>query len=142
MQVRTYQSSDYEQLKALYLDSSTFGGQFDEARDARDRLQRRIEADPDAILVAVSEDGLVGTVSLIDDGRVAWLFRFAIKDQNVEVANALHDKAIEVLKSRGHEQVLVYSPVGSGQLDAHYEQLGFTKGDNYTCYWKEITTDE
>ena len=44
MLVRSYQPSDYEQLKVLYLDSSTFGGQFDEARDAADRLQRKIEA--------------------------------------------------------------------------------------------------
>ena len=40
MLVRSYQPSDYEQLKVLYIDSSTFGGQFDEARDAADRLQR------------------------------------------------------------------------------------------------------
>lgn len=138
MQIRQYQPSDYEQLKALYLDNSTFGGQFDAARDAHDRLQKRIEADPDAILVAENGKGLVGTVSLIEDGRVAWLFRFAAKDQDAEVANALHDKAMEILKSRGHEQVLVYSPVGDQQLDTRYERLGFTKGDSYTCYWKEI----
>lgn len=79
MRIRNYQSADYDQLKALYLDSSTFGGQFDEARDASDRLQKKIEADPDAILVAELENKIVGTVSLIDDGRVAWLFRFAVK---------------------------------------------------------------
>jgi ribosomal protein S18 acetylase RimI-like enzyme len=138
MQIRQYRPSDYEQLKALYLDSSTFGEQFDEARDAQDRLQRKIEADPDAILVAETESRLVGTVSLIDDGRVAWLFRFAIKDQGAEVASALHDKAITILKGRGHTQVLVYSPADNQRLDARYEQLGFTKGDNYICYRKEI----
>lgn len=138
MHIRQYRPSDYDQLKTLYLDSSTFGGQFDEARDAQDRVQKKIEADSDAILVAENEERLVGTVSLIDDGRVAWLFRFAVKDQDAEVASALHNKAIEILKSRGHEQVLVYSPVGDQQLDARYEQLGFVKGGDYTCYWKEI----
>ena len=49
MKIRGYTPSDYAQLKSLYLDSSTFGGQFDEARDAQDRLQKKIEADPDAI---------------------------------------------------------------------------------------------
>lgn len=138
MQIRQYRPSDYEQLKTLYLDSSTFGGQFDETRDAQNRLQRRIEADPDAILVAENGERLVGTVSLIEDERVAWLFRFAVKDQDVGVANALYDKAIEILKGRGHEQVLVYSPAGDHGLNARYEKLGFTKGDDYTCYWKEI----
>ncbi len=136
MKIRSYKPSDYEQLKALYLDSSTFGGQFDEARDSETRLQKKIEADPDAILVAEDNGKLIGTVSLIDDGRVAWLFRFAVS--SMEVAKALHDKSIETLKQNGHSQVLVYSPVGNAELNNRYRELGFTKGDDYTCFWKEI----
>ncbi|MCA9313329.1 GNAT family N-acetyltransferase [Candidatus Saccharibacteria bacterium] len=138
MIIRQYKPTDYEQLKAIYLDSSTFGGQFDEARDAADRLRKKIEADPDAILVAEDDGRLVGTVSLIDDGRVAWLFRYAVQKDQTEALKALHDKAIEILKSRGHTQVLVYTPVGNMELDGRYEKLGFTKGGDYTCYWKEI----
>lgn len=138
MKIRSYQPSDYEQLKTLYLDSSTFGGQFDEARDAADRLRKKIEADPDAVLVAELNGKLVGTVSLIEDGRVAWLFRYAVQKDQTEVLNALHDKAIEILRSRGHSQVLVYTPVGNDELDNRYEQLGFIKGGDYTCFWKDI----
>lgn len=138
MNIRRYQTTDYESLKSLYLDASTFGGQYDEARDAPDRLQKKIEADPDAILVAEDKDNIVGTVSLIDDGRVAWLFRFAVPQNRPEVAQELHDSAVKVLKSRGHAQVLVYSPSGNQPLNIRYKQLGFTKGDDYTCYWKEI----
>lgn len=138
MRVRNYKTADYEQLKALYLDSSTFGGQFDEARDAADRLRKKIEADPNAILVAELDGKLVGSVSLIDDGRVAWLFRFAVQKDQTEALKALHDKAIDTLRSRGHTQVLVYTPVGNTELDNRYEQLGFTKGGDYTCYWKGL----
>lgn len=138
MKVRSYQPSDYEQLKALYLDSSTFGGQFDEARDAADRLRKKIEADPDAIIVAEVDNNIVGTVSLIDDGRVAWLFRYAVLIDQTEALKALHDKAVDILSSRGHTQLLVYTPVGNTELDSRYEQLGFTKGGDYTCFWKEI----
>lgn len=138
MTIRQYKPADYEQLKSLYLDSSTFGGQFDEAKDAADRLKRKIEADPDAILVAEYNGKLTGTVSLIDDGRIAWLFRFAVQKDQTEALNALRDRAVEILKSRGHSQVLVYTPVGNAELDNRYEQLGFTKGGNYTCFWKEI----
>lgn len=138
MIIRPYEPADYEQLKALYLNSSTFGGQFDEARDASDRLQRKIEADPDAILVAEVDTTLVGTVSLIDDGRVAWLFRYAVQNDQTDALKALHDRAVAILKSRGHTQVLVYTPVGNNELDSRYEQLGFTKGGDYTCFWKEL----
>jgi len=138
MIVRQYKTSDYEQLKALYLDGSTFGGQFDEARDAVSRLQKKIEADPDAILVAEQDGELVGSVSIIDDGRVAWLFRFAVPQDKPDVAQALHDKAIATLKERGHTEVLVYTPVGNQELDSRYEQLGFTRGGDFTCYWKGL----
>lgn len=138
MIVRQYKTSDYEQLKSLYLDGSTFGGQFDEARDAVSRLQKKIEADPDAILVAEQDGELVGSVSIIDDGRVAWLFRFAVPQDKPDVAQALHDKAIATLKERGHTEVLVYTPVGNQELDSRYEQLGFTRGGDFTCYWKGL----
>ena len=138
MLVRSYQPSDYEQLKVLYLDSSTFGGQFDEARDAADRLQRKIEADPDAVIVAEQGGKLVGTVSLIDDGRVAWLFRFAVPQDRLDGVQALHDKATALLKERGHAEVLVYTPVGNQDLNGRDEQRGVTKGGDYTCYWKGL----
>lgn len=138
MEVRSYNPNDYEQLKALYLNSSTFGGQFDEARDAANRLRKKIEADPDAILIAEQDGKIVGSVSLIDDGRVAWLFRFAVPHDNPGIAQALHDKAITILKERGHAEVLVYTPVGNQDLNSRYEQLGFTKGGDYTCYWKGL----
>lgn len=138
MNVRSYNPADYEQLKALYLDSGTFGGQFDEARDSSDRLKKKIEADPDAILVAVDVDKILGTVSLIDDGRVAWLFRFAVLSNDIATLQTLHDEAVKILKTRGHLQVLVYSPTGNDTLDNRYQKLGFVKGDDYTCFWKEI----
>ena len=140
MNIRNYKPEDYEQVKELYQDSSLFGGQFDEERDAEDRLLSHTNADPQSILVCEVDDKTVGTVSLIENERVAWLFRFAVqKDNNeAEATKALYDKAISILKERGHKQVLIYSPVGNEPLGNRYIELGFQKGDNYTCYWKEI----
>lgn len=138
MTIRSYNPKDYSKLRELYLDSDTYGGQFSEARDGEERLRRKIEADPDAILVAEVDGEIVGSVSLIDDGRIAWLFRFAVRDQDMEVAQALRDEALKILKSRGHSEVLVYTPAGNETLYNHYEQLGFNRGEDYTCYWQGI----
>lgn len=138
--VRSYAPSDYEAVAALYRQSNLYGGQFDENRDAEERLRKRIEADPDAILVAEQAGKIVGTVSLIEDGRVAWLFRFAVLEGESQdaVAQALFAKAVEVLKRKGHHQVLVYTPVGNEKLNNRYEKLGFMKGNDYTAFWKDI----
>ncbi|OGG44789.1 hypothetical protein A2841_02330 [Candidatus Kaiserbacteria bacterium RIFCSPHIGHO2_01_FULL_48_10] len=137
---RPYNPSDYESVTALYKQSELYGGQFDENRDSEERLTKKISDDSEAILV-VEEDGkIVGTVSLIEDGRVAWLFRFAVAKGNneQEIAQALYNRAVEILKSRGHKQVLVYSPTGDDFLAQRYESFGLTKGNEYTCYWKVI----
>ena|SRR5438105_14825788 len=135
---RTYQDLDYGRLKELYLHSEWFGGQFDEARDGREKLAKITAKDPEAIIVYEEKDQLLGTISLIEDGRVAWLFRFAVKGNDRKVAGELYNKAVEILKSRGHTQVLVYSPVGATDLDKRYKLLGMTRGNNFTAYWADI----
>ncbi len=87
--IRSYSSSDYEQVTALYKQSTLYGGQFDENRDSKERLQKRIEAEPDAILVAEQNKKIVGTVSLVEDGRVAWLFRFCVVEGEDTIAQTL-----------------------------------------------------
>jgi predicted N-acetyltransferase YhbS len=140
MIVRSYVPSDYKQIAALYKQSGLYGGQFDENRDSEERLRKRIEADSEAILVAEQDDKIAGTVSLIEDGRVAWLFRFAVQQgkQEAAITKALCDTALASLKAKGHNQVLVYTPVGNDRLDSRYESLGFNRGGDYTCYWKDF----
>jgi hypothetical protein len=111
MNIRPYRPTDYKQLVELYKDSTLYGGQFDENRDSEDRLQRRVQADSDAILVAEEDGKLIGTLSLIEDTRVAWLYRFAVKKDKAEAISQLCSMALTILKNRGHKQVLVYTPI-------------------------------
>lgn len=136
--IRSYRDADYDQLKLLYQQTELYGGVFDEARDGRDRLAKKIAADPEAILVCENNGELIGTISLIEDGRVAWLYRFIVKDFDLATTQELYARALDTLRSRGHTQVLVYSSVDDVKLDERYESLGMTKGDNYRCFWQEI----
>lgn len=140
IQVRSYTPKDYDSTVSLYRQSNLYGGQFDENRDSFDRLKKKIEADPDAILLAEQDGKIFGTISLIEDGRVAWLFRFAVAEteHQTAVATALHKKAVQILKDSGHTQVLVYSPIGNNTLDKRYEDLDFNRGEDYTCFWQDI----
>ena len=137
--VRTYRPSDYAGIAELYRQGDLYGGQFSDARDAEDRLARRIQADAESILVAESNGRLAGTVSLIEDARVAWLFRFAVLDgeESATVRQALYDKASTILRDRGHAEVLVYAP-SQERFDNVYSRLGFNKGGTYTCFWREL----
>jgi hypothetical protein len=136
--IRRYQDSDYQDLKVLYQHAEWYGGVFDEARDGRERLAKKIADDPKAIMVYEQAGELLGTISLIEDGRVAWLYRFVVKDLDGKVASELLGRATEVLKARGHTQFLIYGATNDAALDEHYSQLGMQKGGDYTCFWKNI----
>jgi predicted N-acetyltransferase YhbS len=140
MKIRPYTPEDYLALIELYKQGDLYGGQYDPSRDSETRLQKKIDADPDAILVAEEDESIIGTVSLIEDGRVAWLFRFAVahSDKESSVAEALYAEAIAILKSKNHTQVLIYSPTGNTALNKRYTQLGMSKGTDYTCFWQDI----
>ncbi len=136
--IKEFKMSQYEGLKSLYLHKQWYGGVFDEARDGQERLAQKIADDPQAILVYERDGELLGTISIIEDGRVAWLYRFVVKDFDPEITKELYDAAAKILKERGHSEVLVYTPVGDKNLDARYDFLGMTKGGDYTCFYKEL----
>lgn len=140
IQIRNYNpKNDYEAIKSLYEDSSTFGGQFDEARDSEDKLKKLVDEKPNAILVAEIDNAIVGTVTLFEDGRSAWLYRFAVKKENEkEVSSALWNEAKVIMKSRGHSQVLVYAPAGDLDFENRYKYIGFNKGNDFTAYWQDL----
>jgi len=136
--IRSYLDADYGKLKEMYQHREWYGGVFDEARDGRERLAQKIADDPEAILVYEENGELVGTISIIEDGRVAMLLRFVVKDNDAKISEELYEKTVKILKSRGHSQLLVYSEAGNSELDNRYISLGLTKGNNYTCFWTNL----
>ncbi len=140
MIIRSYNpGTDYSSVEVLYKNTSTFGGQFDEARDSEKKLRKLIERTSDAILVAEKNGRIIGTVTIFEDGRSAWLYRFAVeKESEKETVDALWRKAKEVLKEMGHTQVLVYAPVGDKDFEERYTGIGFSKGNDFTAYWQNL----
>lgn len=136
--IRPYEDSDYEKLKELYMHGKWFGGVFDEARDGRQKLVHKIAQDPESIWVYEHEGQLLGSISIVDDGRVAWLFRYVAKGNDQKMSKELYDKVIPILKKRGHTQVIAYSPVDDEILAKRYRDLGMVKGNSYTAYWTDI----
>jgi hypothetical protein len=134
--IRPYVAADYEAVRTLYEIPGTFGGQFDVDRDSKERLDEQSAKDPKSILVAEEVGRIVGTVSTLADKRFAWLMRFAATDPRA--VDMLCDDACKILKERGHRQVLVYAPASDSSFEIRYKSLGFNKGDDYACFWKEI----
>jgi len=139
MKIRNYLPEDYSAVEKLYKDSSTYGGQFDVARDTAERLNKLISMKSESILVAEDNGQIVGTVTLFEDGRSAWLYRFAVVQENEKfIAKALWEEAKKIMWKLGHAQVLVYAPTGGAHFEDRYTDIGFKKGNNFTAYWQNI----
>ncbi len=140
MNVRPYNpDTDYVHIERLYKLPNSFGGQFDEARDVKEKLDALIDGKPGSILVATEGDAVVGTITLFEDGRSAWLYRFAVeKECELEIASALWTEAKKIMKQLGHSQILVYAPLGDSDFEKRYTSLGFNKGGDFTAYWQNL----
>lgn len=134
--IRPYVPTDYDAVVDLY-NKPGFGGQFDEDRDSKEKLDAQSAKDANSILVAEVDGEVVGTVSILADERFAWLLRFAVRDPRaVEV---LCTEACDILKQRGHSQVLVYAPTNDSSFKLRYGSLGFKEGEqSYDIFWKEL----
>lgn len=140
MTIRNYNpDTDYASIEALLNNTNTYGGQFDEARDTKERIDTLETQKPGSVLVAEVDGEIVGTVTLFEDGRSAWLYRFAVQAAHeAEAVPLLNQRALVTLKERGHTQVLVYAPQGNQLFEERYTKNGFTKGGDFTCYWQDI----
>lgn len=144
MEIRNYNpETDYPAIEALYKDGETFGGQFDEARDTKEKLDKLEATKPGSVLLAEHEGRVVGSATLFEDGRAAWLYRFAVarggdREQEAQTAAALWAAAKAEAKQRGHSQVLVYAPLGEKHFFERYTELGFTPGGEYQAFWQDI----
>ena len=131
--------TDYIEVENLYKNSETFGGQFDSSRDSKEKLEKLSNSNPEKIQIATINNKIVGTVTIFEDSRAGWLYRFAVqKEFEKEISDKLYKKSTQILKKLGHKQVLVYGPDDNLEIEKRYIELGLNKLEKYTCYWKEI----
>jgi hypothetical protein len=136
MRVRFYTPADYQQLCNLYKHSDQF--EFDEVTDSEENLIRKIKRDPESLLVVEENGKIVGSVSVIEDGRIALLFRLVALDNNQDTLQKLIIEAENILRKRGYEEVHNTAPLEDLSALMEREKLGFNKGKPYMWFWKKI----
>lgn len=133
--IRNYSPADYEQVRGLLVE----GGLYYESMDSPQRLQKKISMDPDSILVAMESERVVGTVSLMEDGRMAFIFRLAVdpENRNRGIGKALMDEAERVLLRKGYKEINILVEEDNTELQEYYARQGYEKGNAYRWMAKE-----
>jgi hypothetical protein len=130
MKIRSYKPADYNEVQNLYKNS----GWFDESIDSKEMLSKQIRKSPGSILVALAENEIVGTVSMLATGRLALIFRLIANDENVR--GQLLIQAELFLVKKGYERIDVVAPEEDHVRHEEYLRNGFTKGNPYRWFWK------
>lgn len=116
--VRPYTPSDYESVKAM-LDHEN---RFDEATDSQQRIDAQIQRDPSSIFVAEQSGRITGTASIMEDGRMAYIFKW-LGTTEVGIKSALK-RAEDELIERGHSSWDVF--VGYPIIGEAFDSLGYS----------------
>jgi hypothetical protein len=139
MQIRFYKKEDYPKLIELYKKSDQF--KLDEVTDSEEGIARKIEKDPESLLVAEENKQIVGSVSIIEDGRIALLFRLIASptsfDKN-DILKALVEKSESILKERGYLEMHNTAPTNDLNALMESKKINFKEGNVSTWFWKKI----
>lgn len=129
VRIRPYSPEDYSSVKAIYEE----GGLFDKVTDKEKGLRTKSERDSESLLVAIKDQQIVGTVSIIEDGRIALLFRLVVKESERRqgIGRELMSEAERILKERGYEEVNIVVNDKDTTLQSYYEKQNYKKGRSW-----------
>lgn len=135
MEIRNYRISDYREVREIL----EAGKLFYEVCDSKKNLERKIQKEPDSILVAVDDGQVVGTTFIISD-FIPFIFRLAVHPnyRNRGIGMRLMQSAEQVLRETGHSHTNILVAANDGDLQELYKRHGYEKGNTYVWMEKKL----
>jgi ribosomal protein S18 acetylase RimI-like enzyme len=135
--VRPYTPDDHLAVKEILEE----GNLYYEGMDSAERLAGKIRKDVESILVAVTDEKVVGNVFTVDDGGWgAFIFRLAVRKEYRKrgIGALLMDEAEKRLHAKGFREIHILVSEDDQELQAYYEKLKFEKGHTYRWMYKTL----
>ncbi|NTV41003.1 MAG: GNAT family N-acetyltransferase [Candidatus Moranbacteria bacterium] len=134
--IQHYNDSDYDDIKNVLKD----GDLFDEVWEDRQNLKRKVERDPESILLAISDNKIAGCVFIVEDGWNAFIWRLSVlKDFREQgIGKQLMKKAEEIIKTRGIKESSIFVRSKNDLLKDWYTKQDYLKTSDYTFMYKKL----
>lgn len=135
-QIRNYKDSDFPKLEQLLKDI----GIYYEPLDKKDIFKKKVEYDPESIILAEDDDKLIGTVFIIYDPWNSCVYHLGVQPdyRNRGIANKLMDKAEERLKARGINEITLFVEEENSKVVEFYKKRGWTVCYKSFCMEKKL----
>ncbi|MFA5124927.1 MAG: GNAT family N-acetyltransferase [Patescibacteria group bacterium] len=94
-----YTDGNFDEVKAVWEECGLFYGECDK----RESLRKKIQQDPESIMVAKSGGKIIGTVVIIFDYYISYVYRLGVLPQyrSQGIGKLLADEALKRLKRKG-----------------------------------------
>ena len=134
--IKFYEDSLYEEVIKILQE----GNLYDETWEARENLKRKIERDPQSILVAVDNNTIIGCVFIVEDGWNGFIWRLCVKESHRKkgVGLLLMQKAEEIIKQRGIKESSIFVDPKNETLQEWYKKQNYIKASNWTFMYKKL----
>ena len=136
LEIRNYNpGTDYHQVKQILEE----GGLFYDPIDAPERLAEKVKRDPESIMVATAGNQLIGTVRIMDDGSMPFIFRLAVRENQRRhgVGARLMEEAENRLRKRGFAEIHLLVNEEDEEVRDYYQKQGWEEGNLYRWMYKE-----
>lgn len=132
--IRNYKDNDSRKLEHLLKDV----GLYYKHLDKRKIFKKKIEYDPESIIVAEDGDKLIGTVFIIYDPWNSCIYHLGVHPdyRNKGVATKLMDEAEGRLKARGVERITLFAG------EENNRAVKFYKKRRWKIYDKNFTMEK
>jgi N-acetylglutamate synthase len=134
--INFYKDEFYEEVKEILQE----GNLYDETWETRENLKRKIQRDPESILVAMEEDKIVGCVFIVEDGWNGFIWRLCVKKSyhKKSIGSMLMQKAEEIIKKRGIKEASLFIDPKNDSLKNWYQKQNYVKGSNWDFMYKRL----
>jgi len=122
--IRAYKDSDYEAVKQTLKECNHYNPDL----DTKQKLHKKIVADPESILVAEIDGTVIGNVYFIDDSWNPTVWRLAVRSEYRKkgVGETLVKEVEKILKKRGRDEIRLFTGIHKVENIKYYQRLGYT----------------
>lgn len=125
VRVRSFCMEDYDDVVALWEGT----GLYLNKSDSREGIERKLERDADAFLVAEDEGAIVGAVMGAYDGRRGWVNHLAVAPayRGHGLGRQLIEEMELKLKAKGCQKINLLIEPTNASVQEFYQQLGYQR---------------
>ena len=136
MQIRNYKDEDFPQVHKLLKETNVKWSSVDN----RENFKKKIEQDPESIIVAEENGHIIGTVFIVYDAWSSFILHLAVdeKHRNRGIGSVLFQVAEQRLRARGKDFAFGFIKEENQKVLEYCKKRGCSAGDKIYFMGKKL----